>query len=119
MLRIMSPGINILKLLVGGNMELSLEEKVIGKHFNGKPLYQKSFEGIFAASSPIPDLDNVEDLVAQFGYHIKGSEQYPIPEIYSGYTCYLYKLNTTNKVALSAESNQQMQFTLIYTKTTD
>jgi len=119
MLRIMSPGINILKLLVGGNMELSLEEKVIGKHFNGKPLYQKSFEGTFAVNSPIPDLDNIEDLVAQFGYYIKGSEQYPIPEIYSGYTCYWYKTNTTNKVVLSSEGSRQMQFTIIYTKTTD
>ena len=45
MLRIMSPGIDILRKLIGGDMEFYSEsEKEVGKWFDSKPIYMKSFK---------------------------------------------------------------------------
>jgi len=73
MLRIMSHPIEIMKLLVGSDMDFSLEEKKVGTWIDGKPIYSKTFADLSMTTTKywinlvdISDL-NIDNIVHSFG----------------------------------------------------
>jgi len=75
MLRIMSHPIEIMKLLVGGDMDFSLEEKKVGAWIDGKPVYQRTFQ--IASSTPqhqiLTDTNDIKRIIYTTGSYIRTS----------------------------------------------
>lgn len=123
MLRIMSLPISIMKKLMGGNMDFSLEEKVVGTWIDGKPLYQCAFQGNIANGLVLDDSGTIENLICQFGY-CNYNSTYPshiLPLISSENLCMIDVSNTKNLVIRNNGwgAGTPFVFVCMYTKTTD
>lgn len=128
MLRIMSLPISIMKNIIGGNMNFSLEEQKIGTWIDGKPVYQKTFDSTFPASVPVSTFTNLQDisnlniksLIYADGiyYHSSDSNRpftmNSLNGIFSISNNYLEWYTIHSGVA-----NQKYTCTIMYTKTTD
>jgi len=122
MLRIMSYPIHIMKKLIGGNMDFSLEEKVVGTWIDGKPLYQRAFQGNVANGLVLDDSGTIENLICQFGYCNYDST----------HPSHILPLTSTNNLFVDVTSTNNLQlrnsgwgnnrpfvFVCMYTKTID
>lgn len=133
MLRLMSLPISIMKNLIGGSMNFSLEEQKVGTWIDGKPLYQITIEGTTSnlkSTAPVHE-GTLENLNIKQVYGIDGvvitngnsvqhinycnAAQQSIQIYYNGSAkqidCYNY--------SVANMSNQKCYVTIWYTKTTD
>ena len=117
MLRIMSPGIDILRKLIGGTMDFSLEEKVVGKWINGKSVYQCTFEGTGSCTLKT----DCDELIAQFGYYKLDDNNRCIcvPDRYDqNKNSYVY-INQFNELMYYSSQSQKFVITCLYTRLED
>ena len=121
MLRIMSLPISIMKKLMGGNMDFSLEEKVIGTWIDGKPLYSKGFiiNGNLSAGMTI-DIENCNEIISSFGtvLYSTSNQQCLFPYGVAGNYCEFYLIN--DKIQFNCSANwHDAKFVVLYTKKDD
>ena len=126
MLRIMSYPISMLKNIIGGSMDFSLDEKKVGTWIDGRPVYQKTFHSNLPASVPVnsmitlQDLSdlNIETIIHLDGiYYVNSNNRYSMNS-YNGILMY----NNTNLQWYTIHSNlgsKEYTCTILYTKTTD
>jgi len=126
MLRLMSLPIEIMKSIIGDDMELwSDTEKKLSTMWNGKPIYMKScaVDGVLAAGIKLVDTDDVEDIVGVTG-DIRGSWD-NCKHVFPYSTNVICKIRVFNKNICSyifTENNVtflDLKCTIWYTKTTD
>jgi len=130
MLRLMSHPIEIMKLITGGNMfNLSLEETKVGTYIDSKPIYSKSFTGIYPNTSAtwnilvdVEDL-NIDELIFAFGTNIdyasSGSTQQSMMVSYNGTAGIKDKKYLIHYAKASYAAGCKYVITIYYTKTTD
>ena len=124
MLRIMSLPINIMKSLIGGNMEIwSLDEKKTDMMFNDKPVYMKSFivDGTLSTGYELTKTGDIDRILCSLGTvtYTSSNAKYPVPYTDSSSRTIIY-VNTNNNLITSVISSwHDLKCTIWYTKTTD
>jgi len=121
MLRIISPGIDILRKLIGGDMDYSLDEKKVGTYIDGKPVYSRTIVLDKLSSSGTLIDSNIQDLVLVHGWSTYSSgSKYHIPYC-SSVNCRIeVGLDKTGYVFYHATDTwYKSVFHLFYTKIND
>jgi len=123
MLRIMSLPINIMKSLIGGNMEIwSLDEKKTDMVFNDKPVYMKSFivDGTLSNHQQITDTGDIDNMVFGVGTVVYASTNHIYIFPYSDTGSQMLPYIDNNNILLSVVLGwKDLKCTIWYTKTTD
>lgn len=125
MLRIMSHPIEIMKLLVGGDMDFSLEEKKVGTWIDGKPVYQRTWEITTTNGLKLTDTGDIKKLIHHFGefYYDNSHQSHSFPWNASGGVESCMVSLSSNDLYLFLTGtiyvNKQGTVTCLYTKTTD
>ena len=125
MLRIMSHPIEIMKLLVGGDMDFSLEEKKVGTWIDGKPVYQRTWEITTTNGLKLTDTGDIKKLIHHFGefYYDNNHQSHNFPWNASGGVESCMVSLSSNDLYLFLTGtiyvNKQGTVTCLYTKTTD
>lgn len=124
MLRIMSLPINIMKSLIGGNMEIwSLNEKKTDMMFNDKPVYMRSFivDDSLSNGYQLTDTGDIDHLVFSVGtvVYTRNNYSYVFPYADTG-SCVQPHIAPTNNIGLAITNTWHgLKCTIWYTKTTD
>jgi len=124
MLRIMSHPIQILKKLVGGNMEFYYEEEtVVGKWFD-KNVYAQSFTAPSPTNNQILlGTGDIEEIIFSVGsalYNDGKDRMYPFP--YHTSIILQVGVNSNNNIMIETSGGsgwKNLKCTIFYTKTTD
>ena len=129
MLRIMSLPISIMRSLIGGSMNFSLEEQKVGTWIDGKPVYQITVEGTTAPLNSQVSIHKgtLEHLDIEKVVSIDGMLNYSYYINYSNsasqclYVFYDHKTCTIQNYNYSVESMSNLSccVTIWYTKKSD
>jgi len=114
MLRIMSYPISILKNIIGGSMDFSLDEKKVGTWIDGKPVYQKTFNFVSNNGLKLTSTNDIKAIVMESGY----MESVSILPYYGVLSA---NVDSTNNIYVSTNgtNGKNCYLTIWYTKTTD
>ena len=123
MLRIISFPIEIMKSIIGDDMELwSDTEKKLSTTWNGKPIYMKSFivDGTISNYQQLTDTNDIKSIIGATGEHFWSgyNRYYLFPYTDSSYYLTICVQND-NLYLLTNLGFQDLKCTVWYTKTTD
>jgi len=116
--------INILKNLIGGDMDFSYNERKVGTWVDGKSIYQKSFDIPYQSEGyhDVSDL-NIENVVLLFGIiKVRSSGDFMQIPYANTSTIGFWYYKSNKRVMIQVNSGDwlgDVVGTICYTKTTD